>query len=487
MSKLTSFIFLSLALSMCSADYCEDFIHQLPNYSCIESESLSTSGTRFLFKVSRSEPTSMISDNSVIQSGKEYLMSVNGMDSIEDILTVPFLERNINGMAKLVELTNGYRNGTIYIFESEHSSLRSLESFFSQMYSPFSEEKVLLRFVAGFLNILESLHSQLFVLRDFNIGNIMVTEDNMPYLFNFTGIVSMTENATPLESNFASSQKEVYNISQGTKMKYNGGSDEFGLGVVMYFMLFNAYPFETPQTDSYHMGKVRIPFMGQLGQKSVTLCKDLLIFEGGNEDVEYLRNTLYEMLDSNDFPLTTNQFTVNIYGVVNIIESDESIQVLSYDESLHQKNEHMMNRMYNEQDSSPANYSPIKKNNNLVKEDSTGKTYQIPIKWKIEMDSQNNEVMKPVFSLPSEIFQNQSYVGNNEGPEAKTVLIFILIGCTYLFCIAAIVFMVMACRKDYDAFFGCHFEGADNMQTFEAGKGQYNNNYTPQQETNYVQ
>lgn len=483
MSKLTSFIILSLALSMYSKETCEDFIYQVPAYSCVESDSLSTSETRFLFLVSKNEESKMMSD----QQGTEYLMSVNGDNSMQEILTVPFLEQNINGVAKLVEVTNGYRNGNIYIFESEHASLRSLEFIFRKMETPFGDERVLLRFVAGFLNILEQLHSQLFVLRDFNLGNIMVTEDNMPYIFNFNGVVSMKENEYPLDTNIESSQKEIIHNSNGTKMKYDGRSDVFGLGVVMYYMIFNYYPFNTLQFDSKKMGDYKITFIGQFGENSATFCTDLLKFESGENDTQDLRNTISEMLEDNSFPPSTYNFIANIYGGIKTLESNnEQIHVESYDEPVDNRNAHM-NYVYNEQNGNSVNFSPVKKNNYQVEDNFQGKTYNIPINWEREVDSQNNVVMKPKFNIPSEIFKDMSFQGNSGGPDAQTVIIGILIVGCYLFCISAIVFMVIAGMKNYRAFFGCHFEGADKMQNFGAGNGQYNNNFTPQQDTNYVQ
>ena len=373
-----------------------------------------------------------------------------------------FQQRSNDGILQVYNriVLDNYK--VIYMFSN--LATNSLSNYISNnpfIYNEQSEE--LFKFMANLLEILTTIRSKNWVLRNLEIGNILLTDGGSPLIYDLSGAVNILNEYYVPEHSGALSYDENIDFINKDEHSAQSVDDFYKAGLVMFNLMYAMNPYIVSQYASLESFRnTSLYFSSSSNLRAVDICSQLL----------------YSFDDKFDF-LSFTQSVIDSASESHIMKTTEP---LSYDlkdgpveamaalkQSMGQTRlNNQGNRMFNDQNSSTQEYisQDIKHSPILEREE----TRYMPSNLEQRMYYENNyltqkddsrEEQDVQYRMPEMDFDykmgngsilNKSLTLDREGMPTGLVIVLVFCVFTFLFNIAAIIFMMMSCRKDYFGF-----------------------------------
>ena len=381
---------------------------------------------------------------SVIVNGTQHRLITGGLrTAMNELHAIKDFQKQAHpGILRIVDRRNIGSFREVIMFEN--SASKSLYEFFS-LNGRFYEEnpQELFTFMNGLLKTLAIIDKESWVVRDLSLGNILLSQSGQPVLFDLSTVVNLNQMEVVSEDIGPLSFTETQDMINNT-LHSSIPSDHYYLaGLVMYHLMYRISPYLVDEEASLQTFEdIYLNFESNADLRAFDICSQLLYsfnegfsFYGLLDYVD--RCTLqsgfqpmpnlvaYRLADG---PRDATKWLKNKSSQFNIMEESRTKYEIQFN-----KNK-QGNRMFNDQNyhTPQSEYQNSGSKAGYTSSYGPGNGYQ----RLNNMDKQGS-------------FMNQSLVHNKTAFQIEFVILVILAIGAALFNIAAVIFMFMACRKDY--------------------------------------
>jgi serine/threonine protein kinase len=212
---------------------CEEAVKFFGRYECAQDSIMDHSENSISFRVRANDHSFMLR---VQEIRKPYAFK----QAISDLNYLRLFKESVY-VTRMIE----FIDNEDYIIEVlEIGSHGTLDSYYKDKKSHFSDKKFVLNF---FLKIVESvsfIHSHGVVHTNLNLSNIVVTDENEPNIFNFSLAVPINQESSRRRGSLETMDPIIMMEIDSNTVFYNEFRDVYSLGVILYFLTQNRYPFE---------------------------------------------------------------------------------------------------------------------------------------------------------------------------------------------------------------------------------------------------
>ena len=425
--------------------------------------SCSEGAAHFENTVCDSEEPAFVTDDemfyAVTVNGYEHRLITGGLRSTPyELLETKKLQRKPTaGILQVIDrIEIGNSQEVIMFDDCAKDSLLSRLYDLNHAYGEHPEE--LFKFMAQLLRTLSTFRSEYLVLKKLKVGNILLTESGLPLIYDLSSAVNIyqqeyvSQDANPLSygENIDLINKQIHTPDPA--------DDLFKAGLVMYNLMYSKSPYPTKQySNVQYYENINIFFASTVDIRAFDICSQLLYSFKPDFDLSKLILFTDDCASNPEFQKMSN------YTSYNLGDGPEEAMDMERRNSP-QYNQNMQgNRMFNDQRyETPQLTSEINIQSPSLqrKEVEYIPTYQEKRMFNDQpyhspqyehQDNQTNEYgMHSInYDYKQGSMLSKSLTLDENGTPTKGVVIIICIVGTFLFNIAAIIFLLLSCKKDY--------------------------------------
>ena len=430
----------------------------------------SESATYFENTVCDSEDPAFITEDEVFYNvkvdGYTSRLITGGLTSSADELSdiQQFQKRYNVGVLQVFDRKMINDSKAVYMFNNnvKTSLMKRLNT---HPYYYVEEPEELFKFMYNLLLTLSTFESKNFVLRNLKIGNILLTASGYPLIYDLTDTVYKShEEYVPYSFGYLSYGENI-DIINGHEHSSVFADDTFKAGLLMYYLMTSVDAYVTQRNSSLqNLEQKNLYFSKSLNMKAIEICSQLLYSFNDNFDLKKLILLLYNSIFDTPLLKSSDSLSYKIKDgpeeAMNELkqkmrQANNNMQEITHFNPQNSSNQEYINQ-YNTQsprlDRKDSEYVP----SNLEKRMYYEQNYTTPNYTEREEEFHNNRGEMNNYGMPKMDldYKQGSYINlsrslDSEGVPTGFVIVIIFAVGVFLFNIAAIIFMMMSCRKDY--------------------------------------
>jgi serine/threonine protein kinase len=207
---------------------CQEFIVNIPNYSCVDRNSIQENKTGKTFIVKNKDDV-------------QFLFKVNENNRWAAVETQAYEDlKESSYVSKVIESTSTEK----YIFYILQYGKKGLLSDYLKNDEYLSDPANILKFAEHMLQALRDFAAKKIVHCQLTLSTISINEDDQPLIFDFSSSTHENKKENYRGTPMFMAPEIFYEMKNGGLINYTQSVDIYALGIILYFTLYRRYPFD---------------------------------------------------------------------------------------------------------------------------------------------------------------------------------------------------------------------------------------------------
>ena len=414
---------------------CEDYIHSIPDYTCLQSELDNNSKNGVSFLVTKNDVKYFMKVQPNDRKGRRELKILKKMRGAKNVSQL--VKYKVDNFQNLIMVLSYGEKGSLVDFLATSKELST-------------NPKSLLNFVSEILTGVSEIYQRGYVHTDIKLENIIVDKQGKPEIIDFDLAVKTNTRVAPRGSPSYMAPEVVLSFQNKEKREYTGAEDMYSVGVIMFIIMNERYPIEMDGFDYQKMIDSEIVFGNKKEGKfvnfeSYSICASMLRLKNRRKGFNFVQELISAGLeDQEGFHTSEDDIEYSLNGDVVVLDLDNTEEINSLsgseitrtqkeDQIIFKDNEDLSQKSLISNKSLDASRQTIKQKKNWnILEPKNSETQivldelknKIREKYLTDENSDREQMRSETFtnkSRPHKITENQSQT-SLQTPSAKTII-----------------------------------------------------------------